>query len=51
MRDHTPTPSLGRPPGDGEEPRGSHSMWWMVACCTPMVLIALAILLGLFGTP
>ena len=58
MHDHTPTPqsrpatgaAAGPQPGDGEEPHGSHSMWWMVACCAPMVLIALAILLGLFGT-
>lgn len=26
-----------------------HSMWWMVACCAPMVLLALAILLGVLG--
>lgn len=24
-------------------------MWWMVACCAPMVLLALAIFLGVFG--
>jgi hypothetical protein len=27
-----------------------HSMWLMVACCAPMLLIALAILLGVFGS-
>lgn len=26
-----------------------HSWWWMVACCAPMVLVALALLLGVFG--
>ena len=51
MHDHTPTPSLGRQPGEGEEPHGSHSTWWMVACCAPMVLVAAAVVLGLFGTP
>ncbi len=35
--------------GGGEQPQAPHSMWWMVACCAPMVLIALAILLGVFG--
>ena len=50
MHDHDTTASLDRQPGDGEQPQASHSMWWMVACCAPMVLIALAILLGLFGT-
>lgn len=37
------TPDAARPPETG------HSMWWMVACCAPMVLLALAILLGVFG--
>ena len=50
MDDHDTTASLDRQPGDAEQPHGSHSMWWMVACCAPMALIALAILLGLFGT-
>jgi hypothetical protein len=27
-----------------------HSMWWMVACCAPMVLVAVALLLGAIGT-
>lgn len=26
-----------------------HSLWWMVVCCAPMVLLVLAILLGVFG--
>ena len=50
MHDHTPTPSAGRQPGDGE-PHGSHSMWWMIACCAPMVAVAVAVVLGVFGTP
>lgn len=58
MHDHTPTSqsqpatgaAAGPQPGDAEQPQASHSMWWMVACCAPMVLIALAVLLGLFGT-
>ncbi|MBI3749655.1 MAG: hypothetical protein HY262_12545 [Chloroflexi bacterium] len=29
-------------------PAPSHSMWWMVACCAPMVVLALALLLGVF---
>ena len=33
-----------------EQSAPSHSMWWMVACCAPMVLLALAILLGVFGS-
>ena len=33
-----------------EPPAGhGHSMWWMVVCCAPMVLIVLAILFGVFG--
>jgi hypothetical protein len=28
---------------------GGHSMWWMVVCCAPMVLIALALALGLLS--
>lgn len=35
--------------GAGEQPQASHSMWWMVVCCAPMVPLALAILLGVFG--
>lgn len=55
--DHGPIPSP-RPgtaagdapaPGDEAQPEHGHSMWWMVACCAPMVLLALAILLGVFG--
>ena len=39
-----------RPSTEGNDEGGhSHSMWWMVACCAPMVLIALAILLGVLG--
>ena len=34
---------------DKVQPGHGHSMWWMVACCAPMVLLALAILLGVFG--
>lgn len=57
MHDHNPNPqsrlatgaAAGRQPADAVEHQGSHSMWWMVACCAPMVLIALAILLGLLG--
>lgn len=37
-------------PGDHEEPGTGHSMWWMVACCAPMVLLVLAIFLGVFGS-
>ena len=36
--------------GEGEQPQPSHSMLGMVACCVPMVLIALALLLGVFGS-
>lgn len=55
--DHGPIPSP-RPgtaagdapaPGDKVQRGHGHSMWWMVACCAPMVLLALAILLGVFG--
>lgn len=38
------TPAIG----DGR-PGHAHSMWWMVVCCAPMVLIALAILFGALG--
>ena len=55
--DHGPIPSprpgtaaRGAPaPGDEAQPGHGHSMWLMVACCAPMVLLALAILLGVFG--
>ncbi len=57
MHDHDPAqesrPGAGRPDrpetDEGGQPQASHSMWWMVACCAPMVLIGLPILLGLFG--
>jgi len=42
----------GHPPdsaADAPAEGSGHSMWWMVACCAPMVLIAVALLLGLFG--
>ena len=35
---------------EAAEGHGGHSMWWMVACCAPMVLIAVALVLGAFGT-
>lgn len=38
----------GMPDAAGQ-PETGHSMWWMVACCAPMVLLTLAILLGVFG--
>jgi len=38
-----------RAPDDDAQPEHGHSMWWMVACCAPMVLLALAIVLGVFG--
>ena len=58
MHDHSPTrqsgPTTGRrddsETGEGEQPQPSHSMLWMVACCALMVLIALALLLGVFGS-
>jgi hypothetical protein len=58
MHLHSPAsesrPATGGPDGpqsdDAGGPQPSHSMWWMVACCAPMVLIALAILLGVFGS-
>jgi hypothetical protein len=57
MHNHKPVPESGPPiggpdgpqPDNAGQPQPSHSMWWMVACCAPMVLIALAILLGVFG--
>ena len=55
--DHGPIPSEragtgtadGPAPDDEAQPGHGHSMWLMVACCAPMVLLALAILLGVFG--
>jgi len=52
--DHGPQPqALPRadaPAADDQaKSQHGHSMWWMVACCAPMVLLALAILLGVFG--
>ena len=55
MHDHGLGPSQATPGTDpataaeGAEARPGHSMWWMAACCAPMVLIALALLLGAFG--
>ena len=56
MHDHGSTPSPATPSGtdppnaaNGSEAQAGHSMWWMVACCAPMVLIALALALGVFG--
>jgi hypothetical protein len=48
MHDHNAIPA-GSPSDEDAQPAPSHSMWWMVACCAPMVLIALALLLGVFG--
>ena len=56
MHDHGPRPSPATPSGtdpataaEGSEAQPGHSMWWMAVCCAPMVLIALALLLGAFG--
>jgi len=57
MQNHGPAsesrPAAGGPDGPQPDDAGgrqpAHSMWWMVACCAPMVPIALAILLGVFG--
>ena len=57
MHDHNASPvaqperaaPAGSPSDEDPQPGPSHSMWWMVACCAPMVVIALAILLGVFG--
>lgn len=55
MHEHGLGPSQATPGTDpataaeGAEARPGHSMWWMAACCAPMVLIALALLLGAFG--
>ena len=52
MHNHNPTleasPVTEQSDG-GAQPQPAHSMWWMVACCAPMFLIALALFLGLFG--
>lgn len=58
MHDHSARPSPGTTSlesdpemaGDGSVERPGHSMWWMVACCAPMVLIALALALGVLGS-
>jgi hypothetical protein len=54
MHDHrtepanlTATPQLA--PNEGGQPTASHSMWLMALCCVPMVLIAIALLVGAFG--
>lgn len=31
-------------------PARGHSLWWMVACCAPMALLAVAILLSVLGS-
>lgn len=58
MHDHRPAPEPnlatgereGTPPDSTGQPHApSHSMWWMVACCAPMLLVVLALLLGVFG--
>ena len=57
MHDHNASPvappemaePAGSPSDEDAQPAPSHSMWWMVACCAPMVVIALTILLGVFG--
>jgi hypothetical protein len=48
----SPRSAAGRasPPEEDGQVETGHSMWWMVACCAPMVLLAIAILLGVFGT-
>lgn len=45
----TQSPADAPLPDDEARAEHGHSMWWMVACCAPMVLLALAILLGAFG--
>lgn len=44
-----PDPGSGTRPENDSSHQPTHSMWWMVACCAPMVLFALAILFGYFG--
>ncbi len=56
--DHGPNQSQRRAPiagptsqpRDHEVPQADHSMWWMVACCAPMVLLALAFVLAVLGS-
>lgn len=58
MHDHGPVQaapprtatSAERGADEDRQSAPSHSMWWMVACCAPMVLLALAILVGVFGS-
>lgn len=50
----TAGPTVHRPderpgPHDETQPEASHSMWLMLLCCIPMVLIFVAILFGAFG--
>lgn len=57
MHDHDARPAsspAGRSPAEPQldaehDGQHGHSMWWMVVCCAPMVLLALALLLGAFG--
>ncbi len=57
MHDHSSEPAsrvqadgrVGQPHEDTKQAQPAHSMLWMVACCAPMVLVALAIVLGVFG--
>lgn len=51
IRSSRPETAAGdaRAPDDNGQPEHGHSMWWMVVCCAPMILLALAILLGVFG--
>jgi len=42
-------PAAGPAPIEGTHSAGSHSMWLMLLCCVPMVLIAIVLLLGSFG--
>lgn len=56
MHDHdssqagrAPAATATGPSTEVDEGGHHHSMWWMVVCCAPMVLLAVAILLGVFG--
>jgi hypothetical protein len=59
MHDHDPGRAARPGPGQRQQPlpqsdhgaqhEKSHSMWWMLVCCAPMVLIALALALGLLS--
>jgi hypothetical protein len=57
MHEHSAVPAAvprtdapaGSDQDDDAPPAHAHSMLWMVACCAPMILIALAIALGVFG--